>query len=60
MPVTPNRVSGIIVLKDQTPDEEEELLVATASAPPPGADADTEEPAPFTPFEFTEDMVTGA
>ena len=60
VPVTPGRVSGIIVLKDLTPDEEEELLVATASAPPAGADADTEEPGPFTPFEFTEEMVVDA
>ena len=55
VPVTPGRVSGIIVLKDQTPDEEEELLVATASAPPGGANDDEEEPGPPAPFEFTEE-----
>jgi 26S proteasome regulatory subunit N2 len=47
------RRSGIIVLKDTTPDEEEDLLTATATAVA-GENADEEEPEPPAPFEFTD------
>merc|ERR1719424_2608070 len=55
VPVTPGRVSGIIVLRDQRPDDAEELLIATASAGPAGANDDEEEPGPPAPFEFVEE-----
>jgi len=54
VPVTPGRVSGIIVLRDQRPDDAEDLLIATASAGPAGANDDEEEPGPPAPFEFVE------
>ena len=53
VPISDNRRSGIIVLKDTTPDEEEELLRATALHAPSGTDPDLEEPEPPAPFEFT-------
>ena len=53
VPISDNRRSGIIVLKDTTPDDEEELLRATALHAPSGTDPDLEEPEPPAPFEFT-------
>ena len=55
VPISAARRSGIVVLKDTTPDVEEDLLQATAlNAPADGPAADEEEPSPPAPFEFTE------
>ena len=59
VPVAAGRASGIIMLKDQSPDADEELLPETAAAPAGAAAEEGEEPAPPAPFEFTEAMVQG-
>jgi len=53
-PVAKGRVSGIIMLTDQTPDAEQELLPASSLIATGESAPDEEEPSPPAPFEFTE------